>query len=237
MSKIFGGSKSEQSSTSTSVSQSSSTNRAFDFLRDAYTPTINTGNQALSSLQALLGGDSTGFNIYKDATGFDFAQEKGAKGLFNQRAAGRVLQSGAAGRALVDYGNRLEQTYADNYMNRLLGMAGIGLNAGQIVGGAGQTSSSTGNASSSSYGKSSSSPGIAGFLGGIMASDRRAKTNIKRIGETSEGLGLYEFEYIWDKGQVRTGVMADEVAKIKPEALGPVIGGYQTVDYSKLELA
>lgn len=236
MSKIFGGSKSQQSSKSTSVSESSSSNRAFDFLRDAYSPVISAGNDAFSSLRALLGGDQTGFNNYKDATGFKFAEEQGAKGLFNQRAAGRTLQSGAAGKALVRYGNDIQQQYAGNYMDRLLGQAGLGMQAGSLVGGAGQTSKSFGNQTSESQGTSSSSPGIGGFLGAAMASDRRLKTDIKHVGETPEGLGLYEYKYVWDQDTVHTGVMADEVAKIKPEALGPEIDGYMTVDYSKLEL-
>ena len=31
------------------------------------------------------------------------------------------------------------------------------------------------------------------------------------------------------------GVLADEVAEIQPEAMGPRVNGYMTVDYSKLE--
>lgn len=85
----------------------------------------------------------------------------------------------------------------------------------------------------------------------IMASDRRLKTDIVRIGTEPDGLGIYQYRYApaptdavaalmpgTEGGdQIFTGVMADEVAKLRPWALGPVVDGYLTVDYSKLEAA
>lgn len=79
-----------------------------------------------------------------------------------------------------------------------------------------------------------------GFLSGlaslgsaaILASDRRLKTNISLIGQRPDGLNLYSYDYIW--GQPAVGVMADEVAVLRPEALGPVVGGYATVNYGAL---
>ena len=109
-------------------------------------------------------------------------------------------------------------------------MSGLGLNAGQVVGSAGQVSSS--------LCKSSEKPGIAGFLGqlggGIAASDRQLKTNIFKVGELKNGLVLYQYRYIDGSGPY-VGVMADEVEKIQPEALGPEINGYKTVNYDKIE--
>jgi hypothetical protein len=73
--------------------------------------------------------------------------------------------------------------------------------------------------------------GLSGWAsGGFKLSDRRAKTDIRRIGTLNNGLNLYQFKYRGgDEDQL--GVMADEVARIMPEALGPVVGGYQTVNY------
>ncbi len=68
---------------------------------------------------------------------------------------------------------------------------------------------------------------------GILASDRRLKTGIERIGQLASGLGVYVYEYVWGGGP-KVGVMADEVARIKPEALGPTIFGFQTVNYGAL---
>lgn len=72
-------------------------------------------------------------------------------------------------------------------------------------------------------------------LGGaaIMASDRRLKKNIQLLGIRQDGLGVYSYEYLWaDKPSI--GVMADEVALMRPEALGPSIAGYATVNYGAL---
>lgn len=63
-------------------------------------------------------------------------------------------------------------------------------------------------------------------------SDRRLKTNIHRISTRSDGLGVYEFEYIWGGGK-HIGLMAQEVLGIYPDAVRSV-GGYYTVDYSRV---
>lgn len=61
-----------------------------------------------------------------------------------------------------------------------------------------------------------------------LFSDRRLKTDITKIGEYGDGLGKYLFRYIWDDEQ-REGVMADEVARLRPWALGPTVNGFSTV--------
>jgi len=71
----------------------------------------------------------------------------------------------------------------------------------------------------------------AGFA--MRPSDRRLKTNIKKIGEFADGLGKYTWNYIWG-GPEQEGVMADEVATLRPWALGPVVDGYMTVNYGAL---
>ena len=83
-----------------------------------------------------------------------------------------------------------------------------------------------------------------GFMGGlagigsaaIMASDRRLKENISLIYRLSNGLGLYAYNYIWCPIK-RIGFMADEIAQIIPQLLGPTIAGFATVNYGKLNHA
>lgn len=77
--------------------------------------------------------------------------------------------------------------------------------------------------------------GAAGSLGGaaIMASDRRFKENIRRIGELANGLATYAFNYIGDKAQ-RFGVMAQEVLGIVPDAVSYDDDGFMYVDYGKV---
>ena len=78
------------------------------------------------------------------------------------------------------------------------------------------------------------SPNGAGTTPGFsnIFSDRRLKTNIQRISTRPDGLGVYEFEYIWGGGK-HIGLMAQEVLGIYPDAVGSV-GGYYTVDYSRV---
>jgi len=62
-------------------------------------------------------------------------------------------------------------------------------------------------------------------------SDRRLKTDVKRIGETDKGLPIYSFKYKGDPEEhTHIGFMADEVEKRHPEDVG-LAGGYKTVDY------
>jgi outer membrane protein OmpA-like peptidoglycan-associated protein len=71
--------------------------------------------------------------------------------------------------------------------------------------------------------------------GGGAWSDRRLKRNIVRLGETAAGLPLYRFEYIWG-GPVYVGVMAQDIATLRPDALITDASGYYRVDYDKLGL-
>jgi len=62
-------------------------------------------------------------------------------------------------------------------------------------------------------------------------SDRRLKSNIKRIGTHKLGIGLYEYDIL---GEHQQGVMADEVEKVMPEAVLMHPSGYKMVNYGLL---
>jgi hypothetical protein len=84
----------------------------------------------------------------------------------------------------------------------------------------------------------SQSPGLLGMLGfglqaaPLMFSDARIKENIKRVGRTDDGEGVYTYRYKGDPTP-RMGVMAQEVAATKPHAVHNV-GGLLAVDYGAL---
>ena len=67
-------------------------------------------------------------------------------------------------------------------------------------------------------------------FGASMLSDRRAKTNIKKIGKTDDGLNLYSYRYKAG-GPTQVGLMAQEVAKVKPEAVTKTPSGLFAVNY------
>lgn len=62
-----------------------------------------------------------------------------------------------------------------------------------------------------------------------LFSDRRLKRDIRRVGQTDEGVPIYTYRYVWG-GPVHMGVMAQDV----PEAAFPTESGFLAVDYGKV---
>ena len=69
----------------------------------------------------------------------------------------------------------------------------------------------------------------------FVATDRKLKENIKKIGESISGLGIYKFNYI-GRSQKWIGTMADEVRKIKPEAVFKMKNGFEGVRYDLIDV-
>ena len=65
--------------------------------------------------------------------------------------------------------------------------------------------------------------------GGGFFSDERLKENIEKVGETNDGQNIYRYNYKGDP-RLQIGLLAQEVAKDHPEAVGQR-DGYLTVDY------
>jgi hypothetical protein len=73
-----------------------------------------------------------------------------------------------------------------------------------------------------------------GSAGIAAASDLRLKRNLKRVGTTPrDGLPVYEFEYAWSP-KVHVGVLAQDVAKVRPEAVVMHPSGHAMVDYARI---
>jgi hypothetical protein len=75
--------------------------------------------------------------------------------------------------------------------------------------------------------------GLFSGLGGLFSlSDERAKTDKEKIAETKDGLGIYSYRY---KGSPRTeiGLMAQEVAKKRPNAVRKGQDGLMRVNYGE----
>jgi hypothetical protein len=75
--------------------------------------------------------------------------------------------------------------------------------------------------------------GLFGLLGaGISAlpfSDRRLKTDIRRVGHTDDGVPIYAYRYVWG-GPIQIGVMAQDV----PQARVKDPSGFYRVDYERV---
>lgn len=70
-----------------------------------------------------------------------------------------------------------------------------------------------------------------GGAGLFAMSDRRLKRNIKLVGLHPLGIGIYEYEIF---GRRELGVMADEVAKVRPSAVATGPDGFMRVNYAAL---
>jgi hypothetical protein len=64
------------------------------------------------------------------------------------------------------------------------------------------------------------------------------KTHVSRVGETAEGLNLYEFRYVGEDREFR-GLMAQELLADESNRHAVEVGadGYYRVDYARLGLA
>lgn len=249
MGGIFGKKpKSSQQSTSqsTSSSESRNWNNYWPQAQEDFGGVAQQAGTAGNALSALLGlgGDPTAqqgaFNTWKDSTGYQFGLDQGTNAITGSAAAKGLLNSGSTAKALNQFGQDYASTKFNDYLTQLLNLGNQGLQAGQLLGNVGQESTSKSQSQSTSQSSGTSSGGKSGLggslgIGGatIALSDRRLKMNIRKLYERPDGLGVYSYSYINGHGPLK-GVMADEVALLKPEALGPVINGYQTVDYAKI---
>ena len=67
----------------------------------------------------------------------------------------------------------------------------------------------------------------------MFFSDPRVKDDIGTVGKLDSGIPIHIFRYK-DSPKVHMGVMADEAAKIRPEAVGRHKSGLAVVDYMKV---
>ena len=80
--------------------------------------------------------------------------------------------------------------------------------------------------------------GYGSFLGAkaaaapLLLSDRRLKTDARKVGKLDNGLDVWVFRYKGD-GRFQIGVMADEVAGVHPDAVAITPVGFQMVDYER----
>lgn len=214
--------------------KSTSENINNDLIKSTYGGMMGQGTGATNFLAQLLGvapstgAANTGYSNYLQMAGYAPAMRQLSQGITGQGAAAGMLNSGATRRALQSRGAELNQGFYNNYLQQLSGLSGLGLQAGGLIANTGQRSTSTG-------GGPSTLGSVASAVGGLASifSDRRLKRDIERVDEFPDGLGIYAFRYVMGVKRV-LGVMADEVAKLRPWALGPERAGYATVDYGAL---
>ncbi|MGR5435248.1 tail fiber domain-containing protein [Vibrio owensii] len=150
------------------------------------------------------------------------AKQAGAQGLGKTIQAGLGIQGDQARSQFL---SELQQTNPEFYQLLMI-QAGMGGMAGW-----GGSSSSDWSSSSSTESKGR----------GWSLSDKRYKENIFQIGTLSNGLGLYAFSYTVEAQEklgmpsgAQTGVMAQEVLEVLPEAALESLDGFYVVDYTQV---
>lgn len=87
----------------------------------------------------------------------------------------------------------------------------------------------------------SSMGGLLGGLGGLFSglgkagfsfSDERLKEDVRRIGETADGIGLYAYRFRGNE-ETKIGMLAQEVRQKRPEAVRELPNGILMVDYAE----
>lgn len=216
------------------AAKSSSKNVNNALIKSTYGGMMGQGTGANNFLSSLLTGSGdvgaadAGLQGYYDRAGYAPAMRQLSQNITGQGAAAGILNSGATAKALQTRGAELNQQFFNNYLQQLAGLSGLGLQAGGLVANTGQQSKGTG-------GGPSTFGSIASTIGGIASifSDRRLKRDIELVRREPDGLGIYLARYVMGTKRFLM-VMADEVARLRPWALGPMRAGYATVDYGAL---
>lgn len=225
--------KSTQSSLSENVNN--------PLITSLYSGQANAGVGATNFLQQLLGiqpdsGAREGYDNYLELAGYEPAMRQLSQNITGQRAAAGLLNSGPTRAAYMKGGAELNNQFFNNYLQQLAGLQGSGLQAGSLIANTGQRSTSTGTSTGggpSTFGSIMSGIGAIGSAAAPFFSDRRLKRDIRLERREADGLGRYTFRFAGE-AERHEGVMADEVAELRPWALGPKKAGFSTVDYARL---
>jgi hypothetical protein len=190
--------------------------------------------------------------------GQNYGQAGTSAGLYNQAAAQQYNQNlGAAQFGNAAQQQQLQQNLAlrNQPLNEIMGlMSGSQIQTPQFqnyTGGGNiqaapvfQGAQQQGQAAMDIYGQqmaaaNAQTAGMYGLAGSVLgagakvyaASDIRLKSNIVRVGTHPLGVGIYEYD-IFDRRE--RGVMAQEVEKVRPEAVIEHPDGYKMVNYAAL---
>ena len=236
--------------------------RQFDMVRELLKPYVEVGAPALQQQQALIGlqgqeAQQQAISALEQGAGFQARVRQGEEALLQRASATGGLRGGNIQAALAQFRPQMLQQEIETQYGRLGGLTSLGQQSAAGVGTAGMQTGARvaglyGDVGAAQAGKElaqgqafanvlnlpaqflgmqyGAKVGTPGFSN--IFSDRRLKRNITKIGTRPDGLGVYEFEYIWGGGR-QIGLIAQEVQGVYPDAVGEA-GGYLTVNYSKV---
>jgi hypothetical protein len=197
----------------------------------------NQANEALSNLAAQTYGDERNRQVQSMLFAPTLANQ-------DYTDASKLAEVGGVREDLAQQGIN-EAMQRHNYA-QMEPWQRLGLYSNLVQGNYGGTTEATSTAPRRSLGVGDALGGIGG-LAGILGmtgafgpagwlglSDRRTKTDVHKVGELNSGLPVYTYRYHGDP-ETRMGVMADEVEKVAPAAVGR-IGPFKAVNYGLLHM-
>lgn len=126
------GAKAQQNANNAAIGEQQ---REFDQTQQNISPYVQAGNQGLGLQQQYLSGDTSGFMNSPD---YQFAVQQGTKQLDAGAASKGNLWGGGADADRIALGQGLATQYANNYWNKISGVANQGLSAATGLGNLGQ---------------------------------------------------------------------------------------------------
>lgn len=199
--------------------------------------------------QAAFNNQTAGQDYGQNLGAAQFANQAQAQGYQQQLAAIQAQQQNTQLQNQARQQGLQEQAYIQNQplnqFSALMGMSQVGMPQGvqytptqvantDVLGAyALQQQAAQANANRAAQQQS-------GLMGGLfqlgsaalMASDVRVKTDIRRVGTLDNGVGVYSYRYKAG-GPVQIGVMAQELATVRPDLVHDV-GGVLAVNYGGL---
>lgn len=226
-------------------------------------PWLELGQQGASGLSSQLSALTTPFNgaSFEQDPSYQFLQDESNKAVQRSASAQGSLFAPSTAKALQDRSSALASTEYGNAFNRdqqskqsiydmLMGVSNVGQTqaANNAQSGWNYADAVSNNniglqnavlgAAQSKNANTQSMLGnwinLGAKVGAAAASDIRLKNNINIIGNRN-GHNIYHFNYKNDPTKRYEGVMAQEVAKTRPDAVVD-IGGFLHVYYDKLGL-
>lgn len=188
------------------------TNALAPQLFGAYENERSRMGQMTTQAPTLAGADYTDINALANVGG---QQQQQSQADINAAIEKHNFEQNVDANKLANYMNLIGGNYGGTMTGTQTQNAPSGGKGGSVV----NDISSLGNAGANAY--------MAYSL-----SDVRLKTDIKRVGTTDGGLPVYTYRYKWG-GPVQMGVMAQDVEKVMPDAVGE-IGGFKAVDYGRV---
>lgn len=230
------------------------TRRQFERTREDLAPFRRAGTEALPGLEDLVTDPEAQRDFITENPFFEALADDAQSRIFQNKAARGKVGSGETAEALQNSLLLLGTDLLNQNISQRQNLVNTGQSAAAQTGQFGAQAAR----SIADLGTSGAAARAAGMVGaanvqnqtfqgllnagatyagetGLSLSDRRHKTDIKKLGEDEHGLGVYSYKFKGDD-KTRVGHMAQEIGRKYPKAV-KTIADLKMIDYEELERA